>query len=162
MAQAKKQIRRSGLRLVRDFQKAQKLPDIPEGFEELRDSPRAQTLWKQYMTAREGETWLPAELVQVCRLVKTDLEIERIEAVLEDEGDLIPDRFGVLKVHPYTSLLASQYHRRAPLMRVLGLVNRIPKTADQRKRVEEAAQARKAGVDRDIEDDLLASPEDNQ
>ncbi|WP_171238658.1 hypothetical protein [Ruegeria sp. HKCCA5763] len=85
------------LKDVADFQASAAGVQVPVGYEI--STPREHALWMQYTSARPADEWLDAELVQVCLVIKADLEIERLTAYLDEHGDLSTAGNGAIKAH---------------------------------------------------------------
>lgn len=149
---------KSLLKDVADHQASAAGVQLPVGYEI--SSPREWALWKQYTAARAADEWLDAELVQVCLVIKADLDIERYTEFLEENGDLTTAGNGALKAHPYVQMRESAYSRRDKLAKVLGL--RTPsntKPADRRRNLAANERARSL-QDTDDDLELLAQPDD--
>lgn len=141
----------SHLRTVTDFAAAQRDVPVPRGFDF--DDPYAKTRWDQYTSSRAKAEWRTAELIQLAKMVETDIKIRDMKETLENDGDLVSDRFGVLKPHPYFEMIAKLERQRDVFARVLVL----SKGGGERVQVHKRALKAQAEAN-STDDDLLAKP----
>ena len=115
--------------------------------------------WRSITRARSADRWNEVDLENAAELARTKANIERLQAELELEGDIIKNDRGTPIVNPKHSLLETLTRRMVALSRMLQVHAEATqgKSRDQvkgNKKQQEAGQALGA-VDGD---DLIARP----
>jgi hypothetical protein len=126
-------------------------------FVRLRDCDRP--FWNSIVRARLAGDWAQADLVHVANLARCMADIERMQALLEQEGDTLANSRGTIVMNPRHSLLEILSRRAMALTRLLQLhaVAKGVDTRDQAARKGEALAAAQA-METAGDDDLLAKP----
>src|SRR5690554_6034265 len=120
----------------------------------------AMKFWRSITKARAADRWNDSDLEVAAELARTKANIERLNAELEAEGDVIVNGRGTPIVNPKHNLLETLTRRMVALSRVLQVHAEATqgKSRDQVKANQAQAEAEKAvqNVDSDLIPGLYA------
>lgn len=124
---------------VTAMQNALQGPIAPPDHITLRDDARA--FWNAIVQARARDTWNPSDLALAAQLARAQADIERLQAEIDSEGDVIGD-----KLNPKHRLLETLSRRAVSLARVIHVHAEatVGKSEDASKALAAERQARDA------------------
>ena len=122
-------------------------PIEPPAHITLREQDRA--FWVAIVQARARDTWTDSDLVMAAQLARAQADIERLQAEVDSEGDVIGD-----KLNPKHRLIETLSRRAVSLARVIHVHAEatVGKSEDAAKAL---AAEKSARADATAEDDLI-------
>ena len=132
---------------VTAFQNAAQGPIEPPAHITLREQDRA--FWVAIVQARARDTWTDSDLAMAAQLARAQADIERLQAEVDSEGDVIGD-----KLNPKHRLIETLSRRAVSLARVIHVHAEatVGKSEDAAKAL---AAEKSARADATAEDDLI-------
>jgi hypothetical protein len=128
----------------------------PPAHVKLRDTDKP--FWDSIVRARARSTWNDSDLENAANLARCKSDIERLQAEIIAEGDVIENQRGTPIVNPKHTLLETLSRRAMALSRMLHVHAEatVGESRDQAKRkgVEDSA----AAIVKDMDDGLIAAP----
>ena len=102
------------------FQGANDIPMIPMGFPQ--DNLEYSEVWATFVTARPADDWLPSDLVILARVVKTEIDIRKLDKQRDEEGFLVLNEKGTAQIeNPLSRALDSLIRQQLAMVRSLHL-----------------------------------------
>jgi len=78
-------------------------------------------LWVQYTGARAPDAWRELELLMVGRLVKIEMHLRELEALIEEEGYFVTNQRGTQIANPSVAVQASYQRQQLSILSSLSL-----------------------------------------
>ena len=118
--------------------------------------------WYSIVRARAKETWNSADLEQAANLARCKADIERLQAEIDAEGDVLENKRGTPIVNPRHTLLETLSRRSVALSRMLHVhaeaTQGRARDTGERTKAEKSAGANLAHVQGERFDSLIAPP----
>jgi hypothetical protein len=118
--------------------------------------------WYSSVRARAKETWNQSDLEQAANLARCKADIERLQAEIDAEGDVLENKRGTPIVNPRHTLLETLSRRSVALSRMLHVhaeaTQGRARDTGERTKAEKAASENLAGMDQSRFESLIAPP----
>lgn len=125
----------------------------------VRLRPRDIPFWQSIVKARAAHLWTDSDLENAANLARAKSDIEKIQAELDKEGDVIINQRGTPIVNPKHQLMETLSRKCLALSRMLHVHAEATSGKAPKEQKKNAAAAQAAQVMSDLEDDdLIARP----
>lgn len=115
--------------------------------------------WDAIMCARARDEWLAVDLVVAVQLARTQADIERESALLDQEGSMLENARGTMVMNPRVSVLEMLARREMAIMRSLRMAGPVargdPRDEIGRRKLEEQAKELRAELTEDADAELV-------